>query len=127
MEELHKRYRDLLGTVPPTLHERQQLAAAAHFPEALQAIEQFREILLHHNPLPRHTQQLVHLALLIGAREEYPALLHARAAVRAGATARELFGLCATAAVTGGMPSFTLAVHVVTQALQLGGDAGEKQ
>ena len=85
--------------------------------DALGAIEAWREELLHRNPLPRKTQQLVHFALLIGAGLERPARLHAKAALKAGASIRDLFGVAETAAVTGGMPAFSLAVAIIKETM----------
>jgi 4-carboxymuconolactone decarboxylase len=113
------RYQSLFGLVPETVNERQRLAEMAGHSEALDAVEQFRDVLIHRNPLPARTQQLVHFAMLtMLAGNDEPTVLHARAAVRAGGTAAELFGVCETAAVVGGMPAFTRAVHAAITALE---------
>lgn len=114
---MRARYRDLLGYVPETLETRLTLAEAAGRMTAIEAVEAMRDELLHRNPLDRRTQQLVHLAMLIGAGEDGPARLHAEGAIKAGATVSELFGVCETAAVVGGMPAFSRAVDVVVGAL----------
>lgn len=116
-DTIQDHYRSLLGFVPETINQRLALAERASHPEALEAVEQFRQTLIHDNPLDRKTQQLVHFALLIGAKEDKPALFHAHGALKAGATVRELFGVCETAAITGGMPAFTRAVQLVYQAI----------
>jgi 4-carboxymuconolactone decarboxylase len=120
------RYQSLFGLVPETVNERQRLAELAGHSEALDAVEQFRDVLIHRNPLPARTQQLVHFAMLtMLAGNDEPTVLHAHAAVRAGGSAAELFGVCETAAVVGGMPAFTRAVHAAITALesQRGSDA----
>ncbi|MBC8084513.1 MAG: carboxymuconolactone decarboxylase family protein [Hymenobacter sp.] len=106
-------YRDLLGGVPENVRQRQALAAHVGRGAAIEAVEALRQELLHRNPLDRRVQQLVHFAMLIGAGEEGPARLHARAAYRAGASLADLFGVCETAAVVGGRPSFSRAVAIV--------------
>lgn len=117
MENAEARYVALLGHVPQTVQRRLDLARQAGHSEAIDAIEQFRKVLIDDNPLPKRDQQLIHFALLIGAGQQAPAELHARGALRAGATVAELFGVCETAAITGGMPAFTMAVDAVLTAL----------
>ncbi len=117
-EEIRANYRDLLGQVPNNIEKRLALAEAAGRTDAIAAIEAWREELLHRNALDRRTQQLVHFALLIGSGEENPARLHATGALKAGATVRELFGVAETAAITGGMPAFSRAVDIITDAIK---------
>ncbi len=116
-EDIRANYRDLLGKVPDNIEKRLVLAEAADRTDAIAAIEAWREELLHRNALDRRTQQLVHFALLIGSGEEIPARLHATGALKAGATVRELFGVAETAAITGGMPAFSRAVDIITDAI----------
>ena len=116
-EDIRANYRDLLGQVPSNIEKRLALAEAADRTDAIVAIEAWREELLHRNALDRRTQQLVHFALLIGSGEEIPARLHATGALKAGATMRELFGVAETAAITGGMPAFSRAVDIITDAI----------
>lgn len=111
-------YEKLFGFIPENIRQRLELASQAEHPEAFEAIEQFRKTLIHENPLERKIQQMVHFALLIGANHSKPALYHAKGALKAGATVREMFGICETAAITGGMPAFTLATEVLYQALR---------
>jgi len=111
------RYIDLLGHVPGNIETRLKLAEAAGRLNAFEAIEDWRAELLHNNPLDRKTQQLVHFALLIGSGDTMPAELHARGALKAGASIRELFGVAETAAVTGGMPAFSRAVRIIAEAV----------
>jgi 4-carboxymuconolactone decarboxylase len=111
-------YRELLGQVPENIERRFELAQQADRLEVIAAIEQLRQTLIHENPLDAKTQQLVHFAMLIGAKETEPAHLHARGALLAGANVAELFGVCETAAIVGGMPTFSRAVEVVFDVLQ---------
>lgn len=117
LPELQARYERLFGYVPDNVRKRRELAELAGHPAAIAAIEHYRQVLIHENPLEPKVQQLVHFALLIGAGADGPARLHAQGALRAGATAAELFGVCETAAITGGMPAFSRAVECVYAAL----------
>ncbi|MBC8156242.1 MAG: carboxymuconolactone decarboxylase family protein [Bacteroidetes bacterium] len=118
MENVEAQYMALFGHVPETVHRRIDLARQAGHPEAIEAVENHRRVLIEENPLPAKYQQLVHFALLIGAGREAPARLHAKGALRAGASVAELFGVCETAAITGGMPAFTMAVDAVYEAVK---------
>ncbi|MBU2718570.1 carboxymuconolactone decarboxylase family protein [Acidithiobacillus ferridurans] len=112
------RYKELFGYIPDGVRMRIDLARMAGRETALEAIEHLRDTLIHHNPLERKTQQLVHLGMLLVLGREAPALLHARAAIQAGADAPELHGVCETAAIVGGMPAYNLGIQVVSQALR---------
>ena len=112
------RYKELFGYIPDGVRMRIDLARMAGREIALEAIEHLRDTLIHHNPLERKTQQLVHLGMLLVLGREAPALLHARAAIQAGADAPELHGVCETAAIVGGMPAYNLGIQVVSQALR---------
>lgn len=118
MENYREKYKQLLGFVPENIEKRLHLAEMAEEMKAIDAIEQYREQLIHQNPLDEKTQQLVHFALLIGGMHKMPAILHAKAALKAGASIKELFGVCETAAITGGMPAFSLAVDCVYEAIR---------
>lgn len=117
LHDLQARYEQLFGYVPDNVRRRSELAELAGHPAAIAAVEHFRQVLLHDNPLAPKIQQLVHFALLIGAGADGPARLHAQGALKAGATVAELFGVCETAAITGGMPAFSRAVEAVYAAV----------
>jgi 4-carboxymuconolactone decarboxylase len=112
------RYRELLGFVPDNLEKRLALARTAGRMASVEAVEAFREELIHHNPLDRKTQQLVHLAMLLAMGQTAPARLHVRGAIKAGATPSDLYGVCLTGAVVGGMPLFSQAVDLVHEILK---------
>lgn len=116
-ETIYNRYQDLLGYVPKNIQQRIELAKLAKHSEAISAIEHLRQTLIHDNPLAPKTQQLVHFAMLIGAGETAPARLHCDGALKAGASVAELFGVCETAAIVGGMPAFSRAINIVFEAL----------
>lgn len=114
-ESIRANYIALLGHVPDNIETRLTLAEEVGRMPAVAAIEAWREELIHRNALDKKTQQLVHFALLIGAGEDQPAALHAGAALRAGASIKELFGVAETAAITGGMPAFSRAVRIISE------------
>ena len=112
--KLNAAYQDLLGVVPDMLEQRQRLAQITKRESAIDAIETFRNELIHHNPLERRTQQLVHFAMLIASGEKAAAHLHAAAALKAGATLADLQGVAETAAVVCGIPKFGLAIEIIS-------------
>ncbi|OOH75517.1 carboxymuconolactone decarboxylase, partial [Leptospirillum ferriphilum] len=52
-DEIRARYRELLGFVPDNLEKRLALARATGRMASVEAVEAFREELIHHNPLDR--------------------------------------------------------------------------
>ncbi len=114
---VEKRYRELLGFVPDNIKKRNALARFCHHEASIDAVEALRERLIHDNPLDRKTQQLVHFSMLLALGHAEAAQLHVRGALKAGAQARELYGICETAAIVGGMPAFSLGVEIVYDAL----------
>lgn len=117
-KEILDKYEQLFGFIPENIQQRIELASEAQHLEAFEAVEKFRETLIYDNPLDNKTQQMIHFALLVGAGHSKPALYHAKGALKMGASVPEMFGICETAAITGGMPSFTLATEVLYQALE---------
>lgn len=119
--KLSERYKSLIGFVPENIKRRLVLAELTGQEESIEAIEHMREILIHNNPLGAKIQQLVHFAMLVAIGEVEPARLHVRGALKAGATPGDLYGVCETAAIVGGMPAFSLAVDLVYEALDENG------
>lgn len=115
--KLSERYQSLFGFVPENIKRRITMAELTGQEESFEALEHMREILIHNNPLGAKVQQLVHFAMLIAIGEVVPARLHVRGALRAGATPGDLYGVCETAAIVGGMPAFSFAVDLVYEAL----------
>lgn len=112
-EAVRDRYRDTFGTVPQAIEDRIAVAQTTGRLEAVEAIEQLRRVLLAGNPLGARVQQLVHFAQLVALGRESSARLHARGALRAGATLTDLVGVAETSLVTAGMPAYSLAVGIV--------------
>jgi len=119
IELVRQRYRDVFATVPPGIEARLAVAQATDRLEAVEVIEQLRRVLLAGNPLDARTQQLVHFAQLVALGREGPARLHARGALVAGATPRDLVGVAETSLVTAGMPAYALAMEIINEFLAL--------
>lgn len=110
--QINAQYESLFGIVPATVEQRLRFAEVTGREKAVDAVEAMRQELLDHNPLSRREQQLVHFAMLIALGQSGPAKLHAHGALRAGATLRDLHGVAETAAITCGMPGYSLVVEI---------------
>ena len=56
--------------------------------------------------------------MLLAQGNRDAAILHVRGALKAGATPSELYGVCETGAIVGGMPVYSLAVDLVHEVLR---------
>lgn len=117
-ESTVENYLDLFGFLPGAINHRISLADAAGCTDSIRAIEQWRAGLIHDNPLDRKTQQLVHWAMTLALSDNGPALIHARALLHAGASLRELYGVCMTAAIVFGMPGYGRSIRIVQDLLE---------
>ena len=116
-EAIRDRYRQVFATVPPGIEARLAVAEATGRLGSVETIEQLRRVLLADNPLGARTQQLVHFAQLVALGRDGPARLHARGALRAGATPADLVGVAETSLVTSGMPAYALAIEIIAELL----------
>lgn len=125
-EAVRDRYREVFGTVPSGIEQRIAVATVADRMEAVEEIEELRRVLLAGNPLEARVQQLVHFGQLVALGRDQPARLHARGAVRAGATIADLVGVAETSLVTAGMPAYALAIEIIGELLDAdsGADSG---
>jgi 4-carboxymuconolactone decarboxylase len=114
-DAVRARYHDVFGTVPPGIEQRIAVAQAAGRLDAIEVIEHLRRVLLADNPLDARVQQLVHFAQLVALGHGNSARLHARGAMRGGATMRDLIGVAETSLVTSGMPAYSLAVGIIAE------------
>lgn len=114
-DAIRARYQDAFGTVPAGIQDRIEVAEATGRLGAVEAIEELRQVLLADNPLGARLQQLVHFAQLVALGKEGPARLHARGAIRAGASMTDLVGVAETSLVTAGMPAYALAIGIIAE------------
>lgn len=114
-QAVRDRYQQVFGSVPDAIERRLAVAQASDRMEAVEAIENLRRVLLGSNPLPPRVQQLVHFGQLLALGREGPARLHARAALRAGASLADLVGVVETSLVTAGMPAYGLGVDILAE------------
>ena len=112
-DDIRARYKQLFGFVPEHVEQRISLAERTNRIAAIEAVEQMREVLIHDNPLEARVQQLVYFGMLLPVGHREAARLHATGALKAGASIRDLMGVCETAAIVGGMPAFSLGISVV--------------
>ena len=114
-EAIRERYRSVFGAVPAGIEDRIAVADVAGRLDAVETIETLRRVLLAENPLGTRTQQLVHFAQLVALGRQDPARLHARGALRAGASITDLVGVAETSLITAGMPAYSLAVTIIAE------------
>jgi len=112
---IREAYVGLFGQVPLSIEHRIELAELTGRLDAVEVIEALRRALVTENPLGAKQQQLVHFGQLVALGHRELALLHARAARRAGATPAELVGVVETALITAGMPAYSQGVSTLTE------------
>lgn len=117
-EAVREHYRGTFGIVPAAIEDRLTVAALTGRLDAVEAVEELRRVLLWENPLGPRVQQLVHFGQLVALGHPEPARLHARGALRAGASVDDLVGVAETALVTAGMPAYSLAVRIIAEVLE---------
>jgi len=124
-EAVRERYRTTFGAVPSGIEDRLSVAQTAGRLDAVEAIEALRRALLTDNPLEPRVQQLVHFGQLLALGRAAPARLHARGALRAGASTADLVGVAETSLITSGMPAYSLGVDIIAELLRSqDGEAG---
>lgn len=107
-------YLELLGQVPASIEGRITVSSNAGRIESIIAIENLRDELIMNNPLGMKTGQLVHFGQLLALGEGSPAISHAGAAYKAGASIAELLGVAELALITSGMPAYALGVEIIS-------------
>lgn len=117
LQAVRDRYQATFGSIPPAIERRLAVAAAHDRLGAIDSIESLRRSLLDENQLGPRVQALVHFGQLLVLGHAEPARLHARGALRAGATTGDLLGVAETALVTAGMPAYALGVEIIAALL----------
>lgn len=116
--QIEQKYLSLFGQVPSNIDNRFKMAKMVDRLDSILAIEDWRDCLIYKTNSTPAIQQLIHFSLLIGSKDWSPAKLHALGALKAGATFIDLWTVCETAAITGGMPMFSGAVEILSQAYE---------
>ncbi len=111
--QVREGYVTFFGSLPSSFDERARIARLTDRESTLEAIESLRRHAIYENPLEARVQQLVHFAQLLVLGEEEAATLHARTAVRHGATLADLVGVVETAMVTAGVPAYARGVRIL--------------
>ncbi len=117
-DAIRSRYIELTGKVPPSIETRIKVAKQAGRLDAVESIEELRQVLIMNNPLGRKVGQLVHFSQLVALGDATPARLHARSAYKAGATVSELVGVAELSLITSGMPAYSLAIEIIGELLE---------
>jgi alkylhydroperoxidase/carboxymuconolactone decarboxylase family protein YurZ len=109
--EYYKIYEELIGFVPPRIKARIEVGSQID-PDLLAKVEEMRATTMYPDALDTKTAQLILFALLlshVAPAAEY----HARGAMRAGATLKEMHAAAGLAFLFRGMPAFNLAGEIL--------------
>ena len=106
-------YVDLIGFVPPRIQQRLRVERVCD-PVLLDMIEALRTRAMYPDTMDTKTAQLILFGILLS--HVAPASeFHARGAMRAGATKKELHEVAALAFLFRGLPAFNLAGEVINK------------
>jgi 4-carboxymuconolactone decarboxylase len=113
MKELHARYVELVGFVPPRIQARLKVSSKID-PEHLRLQEEMRRHCMYPECFDVKTAQLMLFGILLSNLAE-GARFHAVAARRAGATWEELHAVAAMAGLFRGLSAMNLAAEILDQ------------
>lgn len=112
-EEYEKIYEELIGFTPPKIKERISAGLECD-PELLDMVENIRKYAMYPKSMDVKTAQMILFGILlshVAPASEY----HARGAMRAGATKKELHDVAGLAFLFRGLPAFNLAAEVLNK------------
>jgi len=112
-EEYEKIYTDLIGFVPPRIQQRIRAGLECD-PELLDMVEKIREKAMYPADMDVKVAQMILFGILlshVAPAAEY----HGRAAMRAGATKKELHDVAGLAFLFRGLPAFNLAGEILNK------------
>ncbi|TCT02226.1 carboxymuconolactone decarboxylase family protein [Aquabacter spiritensis] len=112
LEDLERRYEDMLGFTPPKIAKRLKLSMTVD-PDLVGALEDWRIAALTPDALDQKTVQLMCFAILLSQTSE-AAANHARAAIKAGATLEELHASAGIATLFRGVAAFNMAGELLS-------------
>jgi alkylhydroperoxidase/carboxymuconolactone decarboxylase family protein YurZ len=113
VERLRQRYVELIGFVPPRIQARTDLLARLD-PELLSMQEAIRAHTMYPECFDTKTAQLMLFGILLALLSD-AAHLHARAALRAGATWQELSAVVGLAFLFRGLPAANLGAQIIEE------------
>ena len=112
-EEYNKIYEELIGFVPPRIQNRIRAGLECD-PELLEMVENLRTRAMYPKGMDVKTVQMILFGILlshVAPASEY----HARGAMRAGATKKELHDVAGLAFLFRGLPAFNLGAEVINK------------
>lgn len=112
-EEYEKIYEELIGFTPPKIKDRISAGLECD-PELLDMVENIRKYAMYPKSMDVKTAQMILFGILlshVAPASEY----HARGAMRAGATKKELHDVAGLAFLFRGLPAFNLAAEVLNK------------
>lgn len=112
-ERYDANYVTLLGTTSENARRRWDVADRHGRSDLVRLIEELRIKAIHENTLGLKVQQLVQFGQLVALGKKPGAEIHARAALKAGATVEDLLGVAETAFITGGVPAYSLGIEII--------------
>lgn len=111
LEDLERRYEDMIGFTPPKIAKRLKLGMRVD-PALVAALEDWRIVALTPDALDQKSVQIMCFAILLVQGSE-AAANHAKAAIKAGASLEELHAAAGIAAVFRGVAAFNLAGEIL--------------
>lgn len=106
-------YEELIGFTPPKIQHRIRAGLECN-PEILDLVEKIREKAMYPDTIDTKTAQMILFGILLS--HVAPASeFHARGAMRAGATKKELHEVCGLAFLFRGLPAFNLGAQVINE------------
>ena len=125
-EEYEAIYTELIGFTPPRIKNRIR-AGLELDPELLDLVEKIRGKAMYPESLDTKTAQMILFAVLL-SQVSPAAEFHARAAMRAGASKKELHDVAGLAFLFRGLPAFNLAAEILNKIYdERDGGAGHKK
>ncbi|WP_221930819.1 carboxymuconolactone decarboxylase family protein [Telmatospirillum sp. J64-1] len=112
-EEYEEIYNELIGFVPPRIQHRINVGLECD-PQLLDMVEKIREHAMYPTSMDTKTAQMILFGILlshVAPASEY----HGRAAMRAGATKKELHDVAGLAFLFRGLPAFNLAAEILNK------------
>lgn len=112
-EDYQEIYDDLIGFTPPRIRNRIRAGLECN-PDLLEQVENLRTAAMYPDCIDVKTAQMILFAVLLS--HVAPASeFHARGAMRAGATKKEMHAVAALAFLFRGLPAFNLGAEVINK------------